>query len=119
MRPARPSPEVDGGLVAFIWTPEGGKEPIVPVEGSEGMHQAQAVNQDRTVVGVGGGCPDQRTRAFLWWEEVTDDLNDLVDADIGLHLLSATDVNSQGQIIGAALDLETQHIVTFLATPRP
>jgi probable HAF family extracellular repeat protein len=115
---AGPSPEEGGGLVAFIWTPERGMESIDPVQGCGGSHQAQAVNQDRIVVGLGGGCPDQRTRAFLWRKGVTHDLNDLVDADLGLHLLSATDVNSRGQIIGAALDLETERVVPFLATPR-
>jgi probable HAF family extracellular repeat protein len=57
------------------------------------------------------------TRAFLWQDGVMTDLNSLVVSDSPLFLLYATGINSRGQILGQAVNVNTGELHAFLATP--
>jgi probable HAF family extracellular repeat protein len=54
-------------------------------------------------------------RAFIWQHGQMTDLNDLIPADSGWALTSATAINNRGQIVGAGLHDGQQR--TFLLTP--
>lgn len=77
---------------------------------------ALANNNKGQVVGLScdqnGNC-----RAFLWQSGAMTDLNVLTPADSSLYLLNAQDINSQGEIVGTALDLDNGEPVAFMAVP--
>jgi len=78
---------------------------------------AFSINDNGQVVGE--SCNAKGTcRAFLWQNGAGMlDLNTLV-ASGTLRLLSAQDINHQGQIVGQAFDQNTGNTIGFLATPE-
>jgi probable HAF family extracellular repeat protein len=67
---------------------------------------------------VGQSCDISfNCRAFIWQSGVMTDLNSLTPPDSSLYLLGASDINSQGEIVGTALDLNNGEQVAFLAAP--
>jgi uncharacterized membrane protein len=70
------------------------------------------LNDTDQVVGLEGGLP---SRAMLYSQGVTHDLNDLIDPGSGWSLLEANDINDKGQIVG--LGLLNGHYTGFLLTP--
>lgn len=71
--------------------------------------QAQAINSAGQVVGTSDG------RAFLWQNGTMIDLNRALAA-AGWTLLSASDINDRGQIVGSGLHNGAQR--AFVLTPR-
>jgi len=69
---------------------------------------------------VGASCDiDFNCRAFLWRHGVMIDLNTLISPNSPLFLIEASGtINSRGQIAGYALEISTDEIHAFLATPR-
>lgn len=75
-----------------------------------------ANNSNGEVVGL--SCDqDGNCRAFLWQRGVMTDLNALVSPSSSLYLLNAQDINSRGEIVGTALDLNNGEPVAFAAVP--
>src|SRR5579871_5168263 len=76
---------------------------------------AYAINENGQVVGqscdVNFNC-----RAFLWQDGVMTDLNTLT-AGSPLYLISAADINSRGEIVGAGVDPNTGEPLAFAAVP--
>ena len=56
-------------------------------------------------------------RAILWQNKVAMDLNTLIPADSPWYLLSANSLNDAGEIVGAAVNLNTGEVHAFLASP--
>jgi len=77
---------------------------------------AFSINNDGQVVGqscdVNGNC-----RAFLWRNGTMTDLNTLIPSDSSLYLLSANDLNDQGEIVGQAFDQSTGAAPAFSLVP--
>jgi probable HAF family extracellular repeat protein len=78
---------------------------------------AVAINNKGQVTGVSIDASGQNLRAFLWQNGVMVDLNTLIPANSPLYLLHGFGINSQGQIVGFALQTSTDEIHGFLATP--
>ena len=76
---------------------------------------AFGINDNGQVVGLScdqsGNC-----RAFLWQNDLMTDLNTLTSPG-SLYLLMANDINSQGEIVGIALDQSNGELVAFAAVP--
>jgi probable HAF family extracellular repeat protein len=67
---------------------------------------------------VGESCDAKfNCRAFLWQKGVMSDLNTLIAGDSPLYLLSANDLNDEGEIVGQAFDQTTNAAPAFLAKP--
>jgi probable HAF family extracellular repeat protein len=79
------------------------------------LSAALAINENGQVVGqscdVNFNC-----RAFLWQDGVMTDLNTLT-AGSPLYLISAADINSRGEIVGAGVDTNTGEPLAFAAVP--
>ena len=74
-----------------------------------------SINEAGTIVGQ--SCDANfNCRATLWHHGVIADLNTLVPAG-SPSLVSANDINNQGQIVGSAIDPATGNTVGFLASP--
>ena len=102
-------------LQAFIWTAEGGIQPLGFLPGD--VHsEAYGINEKRQVVGLScdanGNC-----RAFIWENGVMRDLNDLKQPGYTALLEQARDINDAGEISGRSLDSAGVRRA-FLATPR-
>jgi probable HAF family extracellular repeat protein len=78
-----------------------------------------SINNRGEVVGASVSAPGPSTgnpRAFFWRDGVMSDLNDLVQSDAPLYLLTAFGINDAGDIVGfGATDKGAVH--GFLATP--
>ena len=79
---------------------------------------AVAINNRGQVTGVSSDA-NGNIRAFLWQNGVMVDLNSLIPANSPLYLLHGFGINSQGQIVGFALQTSTGEVHGFLATPMP
>ena len=113
--PGPGDPEGEFIAQAFFW-PNGASTatPIGTLD-DDALSEAFAINAHRQVVGVSfGGTAG--SRAFLWQNNVLTNLNDLVDIAPDV-LLSAQDINDEGQITGRVLDGTTGQVLMFIATP--
>jgi len=102
-------------LQAFIWTTEGGMQPLGFLPGD--VHsEAYGINEKRQVVGLScdanGNC-----RAFIWENGVMADLNDLKPASYAPRLEQARDINEAGEVAGRSFDPVSGLRRAFLATP--
>jgi probable HAF family extracellular repeat protein len=100
---------------AFLW--QNGMMTDLSTLSGDVFSLAFSINDNGQVVGE--SCNAKGTcRAFLWQNGAGMlDLNTLV-ASGTLRLLSAQDINHQGQIVGQAFDQDTGNTIGFLATPE-
>ena len=77
---------------------------------------ALSINDGGQVVGAGFDAYGNQ-RACIWQNGGWIDLNTLIPADSPWYLLEADWINAQGQIVGAAFNLDSGEIHGFLATP--
>ena len=113
--PGAGDPEGEFIAQAFFWP--NGASTVTPIGtlDDDALSEAFAINAHRQVVGVSfGGTAG--SRAFLWQNNVLTNLNDLVDIAPDV-LVSAQDINDEGQITGRVLDGTTGQVLMFIATP--
>jgi probable HAF family extracellular repeat protein len=99
----------------FLWTEDKGMQDLGTLPG-DFASAAGGINSKGQVVGTSydaSGNP----RAFLWQRGVMTDLNTLIPAGSPLFLLDGNGVNSQGEIVGDALQISTGEVHAYLATP--
>jgi probable HAF family extracellular repeat protein len=102
-------------LQAFIWTAEGGIQPLGFLPGD--VHsEAYGINERRQVVGLSCDA-DGNCRAFIWENGVMRDLNDFKQPGYTARLEQARDINDAGDISGRSLDSAGVRRA-FLATPH-
>jgi probable HAF family extracellular repeat protein len=102
-------------LQAFIWTAEGGIQPLGFLPGD--VHsEAYGINERRQVVGLSCDA-DGNCRAFIWENGVMRDLNDFKQPGYTARLEQARDINDAGDISGRSLDFAGVRRA-FLATPH-
>ena len=98
---------------AFLW--QNGVMTDLGTLAGDFSSAAFAINDSSQVVGqscdVNFNC-----RAFLWQNGVMTDLNALA-AGSPLYLISAADINSRGEIVGAGVDPNTGEPLAFAAVP--
>jgi probable HAF family extracellular repeat protein len=101
-------------LQAFIWTVEGGMQPLGFLPGD--VHsEAYGINERRQVVGLSCDA-DGNCRAFIWENGVMRDLNDFKQPGFSARLETAKDINDKGEITGRAIDANNVR-TTYLAVP--
>lgn len=111
------SPATAFNPIAFFWDKEHGIQPILPI-GDDTNDWAWGINKNGVVVGQSfGGADDPLGRAFLYQNGVVTDLNTLIQPNASLQLLLANDINDGGEIVGFALDTNSNATVPFLAVP--
>jgi probable HAF family extracellular repeat protein len=101
---------------AFLWTRGAAKALDLGTLPGDLYSEAFAINGRGQVVGVSFGGASG-SRAFLWQDGVMTNLNDLVAPGSLDVLLSAQDINDDGQITGRVLDQATGETLAFVATP--
>ena len=100
---------------AFLWNKSGGMQDLGALPGDV-TSGGVSINDSGEVVGVSvdaSGNP----RAYHWQNGDMEDLNALVSGDSPLDLLLACSINSQGEIIGLAFNMENGDLHGYLATP--
>ena len=100
---------------AFLWQ-KGVMNDLGTLPGDV-VSAAVAINNKGQVSGVSIDASGQNLRAFLWQNGVMVDLNTLIPPNSPLYLLHGFGINSQGQIVGFALQTSTGEVHGFLATP--
>jgi probable HAF family extracellular repeat protein len=112
--PGSGDPEGEFIAHAFYWAGGAGTATDIGTLDDDPLSEAFAINAHRQVVGISfGGAAG--ARAFLWHQGQLTDLNDLVETDD--VLLSAQDINDDGQITGRLRDAVTGQTLAFVATP--
>jgi probable HAF family extracellular repeat protein len=102
---------------AFLWQKESMSD--LGTLAGDVQSAACAINNRNQVSGVSIDASGNNIRAFLWQNGVMADLNSLIPANSPLYLLHGFGINSQGQIVGFALQTSTGEVHAFLATPMP
>jgi probable HAF family extracellular repeat protein len=103
--------------IAFFWDKKHGIQPIAPI-GDDTKSWAWGINKHGVVVGQSfGGADDPTGRAFLYQNGAITDLNTLIQPNSSMQLELANDINDDGEIVGFALDTNTNATVAFLAVP--
>jgi probable HAF family extracellular repeat protein len=97
--------DVVGGVlqfnpVAFIWSEAAGTQQIPPLPGDTNSI-AYAINDRGVVVGQSFGGAEG-SRAFIWVNGISYDLNSLLPAGSALYLIYAEGINDRGEITGQA-----------------
>jgi probable HAF family extracellular repeat protein len=115
----QPGDPDESPLQAFLWTKEGGMQPlgVLPGQTPEHVHsEAYGINERRQVAGL--SCDAEfNCRAFLWEDGVMKDLTMLAPGYDGV-LLHARDINDRGMISGIAFDPNSEASVAYWAIPR-
>jgi probable HAF family extracellular repeat protein len=95
---------IDGVLtanpIAFVWSKEKGRQEIKPLP-EDTNSIAYGINNLGQVVGQSFGGPEG-SRAFLWQNGKSYDLNELVTSNANLYLMYAQGINDRGEIVGQA-----------------
>jgi probable HAF family extracellular repeat protein len=114
--PAGPGdPEGEFISHAFLWRNGSAKAVDLGTLPGDLFSEAFAINERGQVVGVSFGGASG-SRAFLWQNGVMTNMNDLVPGNLDV-LLSAQDINDDGQITGRLRDHVTGETLAFVATP--
>jgi probable HAF family extracellular repeat protein len=104
----------DTNFHGFLWTQGTGMQDLGTLSGDVNS-LAIGINDAGDLVGVSLDAKFN-PRAFFWRNGVMTDLNTLVPAGSSLALITGCSINSQGQIIGIAVD-STGAFHGYLATP--
>ena len=110
------SPATAFNPIGFLWKRGQGIQSIPPI-GNDTNSWAWGVNVHGQVVGQSFNQNTGAARAFLYEKGQLTDLNTLVQANSSLELLLANDINDEGEIVGFALDTNTNATVAFFAVP--
>jgi probable HAF family extracellular repeat protein len=102
--------------IGFFWDRAHAIQPIPPI-GDDKQSWAWGINEHGQVVGQSFNLITGAARAFLYQKGLLTDLNALIQPDSSLQLLLANDINDAGEIVGFALDTNTNATVAFLAVP--
>ena len=105
----------DTNFHGFLWTEGTGMQDLGILPG-DANSAAIGINDAGDVVGVSLDAKFN-PRAFFWRNGVMTDLNSLAPADSALFLITGCSINSQGQIIGIAIEKSTGTAHGYLATP--
>jgi len=105
----------DTNFHGFLWTEGTGMQDLGTLPG-DANSAAIGINDAGDVVGVSLDAKFN-PRAFFWRNGVMTDLNTLAPADSPLFLITGCSINSQGQIIGIAIEKSTGAAHGYLATP--
>jgi probable HAF family extracellular repeat protein len=89
---------------------------IYPI-GADTNDVAFDIDDNNQVIGQSFNVNTGLFRAFLWQNNVINDLNALVVQPTSLYLTLAQGINDSGEISGSAIDTSTGEIVGFLAVP--
>ena len=82
----------------------------------DAFSEALGINGRGQVVGISfGGAAG--SRAFIWQDGQTIDLNTLMIPGFPDHLIAAQDINDAGQITGRLVEKSTGKTLAFVATP--
>ena len=99
--------DVSGGVLTpfplplgFIWSASTGTVEIAPLPGDTNAI-AYAINEEGVVVGQSFGGPEG-SRAFVWFQGKSYDLNELLPVGTQLYLVFAEGVNDRNEITGGA-----------------
>jgi probable HAF family extracellular repeat protein len=120
-RIAIPNPTEGAVAHAFLW--ESGIMHDLGVPGGLGDDNSEALslNNNGQIVGDSGvGFIEtyNSDHALLWQDGEWTDLNTLIPANSGYHLIVAFDVNARGQIVVCAVQQSTGNIHAALLTPQ-
>ena len=99
----------------FLWTREQGMRDLDTLP-NDAASLALGISDSGEVVGASLDA-NFNPRAVLWANDAMTDLNTLISANSGLHLLLAESINALGEIVGLAVT-STGELHGFLATPR-
>ena len=99
----------------FLWTRETGMRDLDTLPGDVAS-LALGINDKGEVVGASLDAKFS-PRAVLWEGDAMTDLNTLIPANSGLHLLLAVSISAGGEIVGLAVT-NTGALHGFLATPK-
>jgi probable HAF family extracellular repeat protein len=114
-----PGDVVDGVLtpqpVGFIWSEAAGIQKIPPLPGDTNTI-AYAINNRGQVVGQSFGGPEG-SRAFIWQNGKTYDLNSFLSSGSPLYLIYAEGINDRGEITGGACVAVEGSCATATLTP--
>ena len=102
--------------IGFVWSGGKSSTKILPLPGDTNA-EAAGINDLGQVVGVSFNINTGAQRAFIWENGKTMDLNSFLPAGSALYLLSASDINDRGEIVGQANVIGTAQSPAFLATP--
>lgn len=103
----------DGSPHAFLW--ELGRLRALGALPGDGASEARAINIAGDVVGRSGTADFSASRAVLWRDGMTIDLNERLAAG-GWTLLAANGINDAGQIVGVGVHAGRRR--AFLLTPQ-
>ena len=105
----------DTAFHGFLSTRDQGLQDLGTLPGDT-LSIANSIN-DQGQIAIQSCDADFNCRAAIWQNGVMTDLNSLIAPGSSLFLLFASSINSQGQIVGGALDQSSGATVPFLATP--
>jgi len=101
---------------AFIWTASAGMKSLHKITGDL-RSEALDINEKGQIVGLSRGGP-HTFRAVLWQNGQLFDMNDLTSPGSPFLVLAGS-IDSQGHIVGEALNTDTLESPAFIATPVP
>ena len=111
------SPATAFNPIAFFVDRQHPIQAIDPLHGDSNSW-AWGINNHGTVVGQSFVAADfPNGRAFIYENGVATDMNTLIEPNSSLKLELANDINDAGEIVGFALDTNTNAYVAFLAVP--
>ena len=99
----------------FLWTRENGMRDLDTLP-NDAASLALGINDKGEVVGASLAA-NFNPRAVIWAGDAMTDLNTLIPANSGLHLLLAVSISAGGEIVGLAVT-NTGALHGFLATPE-
>jgi probable HAF family extracellular repeat protein len=112
---ANPDLPGDNAFHAFLWSRGKGMQDLGTLPGDL-LGVGLSINDKSQVTGVSLDT-SFNPRAYVWQNGVMTDLNTLIPADSPLFLLVACSINSDGEIVGLAVDTSTGEAHGYLATP--